>query len=154
MIGLLASRRFAPSARSAAWWLAGLLLTLAIGLRHQVGGDWFAYIGYLERASSLTFQQILLQGDPGYYLLNWLVAGVGRRYLFRQPGLWCPVDEWNLGVRTQTASALAGAIGISALLGDCCGYGLHPASSGARFCVARAGRSGGRPSAPVCKPGY
>jgi len=77
VIGLLASRRFAPSARSAAWWLAGLLLTLAIGLRHQVGGDWFAYIGYLERASSLTFQQILLQGDPGYYLLNWLVAGLG-----------------------------------------------------------------------------
>lgn len=77
VFGLLATRRFAPSANRAAWWLAGLLLTLAIGLRHKVGGDWFAYIGYLERASSLTFQQILLQGDPGYYLLNWLVASLG-----------------------------------------------------------------------------
>ena len=77
VFGLLATRRFAPSARSAAWCLAGLLLTVAIGLRHQVGGDWFAYLGYLQRSSSLTFQQVFLQGDPGYYLLNWLVAGLG-----------------------------------------------------------------------------
>jgi len=77
VFGFLAIRRFAPSARSAAWWLAGLLLTLAIGLRHQVGGDWFGYLRYLRQASSLTFQEVLLQGDPGYYLLNWLVAGLG-----------------------------------------------------------------------------
>jgi len=76
-LGLLATRRFAPSALSAAWWLAGLLLTLAIGLRHQVGGDWFAYLGYLQRASSLTFQEVFLQGDPGYYLINWLISGLG-----------------------------------------------------------------------------
>jgi len=77
VLGLLATRRFAPSARSATWWLAGLLLMLAIGLRYQVGGDWSAYLGYLQRASSLTFQEVFLQGDPGYYLLNWLIAGLG-----------------------------------------------------------------------------
>lgn len=77
VLGLLATRRLAPSAGAAAWWLAGLVLTLAIGLRHQVGGDWFAYLGYLQRASSLSLQEVVLQGDPGYYLLNWLVAGLG-----------------------------------------------------------------------------
>lgn len=76
-LGFLASRRLAPSARSASWWTAGLLLTLAIGLRHRVGGDWFAYLAYLQRAASMTFQEVLLQGDPGFYLLNWLIAGLG-----------------------------------------------------------------------------
>ena len=76
-LGFFANRRFAPSARSASWWMAGLLLTLAIGLRHRVGGDWFAYLAYLQRAASMTFQEVLLQGDPGFYLLNWLIAGLG-----------------------------------------------------------------------------
>jgi len=76
-LGFLANRRLAPSARSATWWMAGLLLTLAIGLRHRVGGDWFAYLAYLQRAASMTFQETLLQGDPGFYLLNWLIAGLG-----------------------------------------------------------------------------
>lgn len=76
-LGFLANRRLAPSARSASWWMAGLLLTLAIGLRHRVGGDWVAYLAYLQRAASMTFQEVLLQGDPGFYLLNWLIAGLG-----------------------------------------------------------------------------
>ena len=38
-----------------AWqaWLIGITLTLIIGLRHEVGGDWFNYIPYLTRAEGL-----------------------------------------------------------------------------------------------------
>jgi len=75
--GVLSQRRMAPSSRPALWWLVGALFALAIGLRHQVGGDWGAYIGYLERAALMSLPEVLLHGDPGYYLLNWLVAQLG-----------------------------------------------------------------------------
>lgn len=58
--------------------IIGLSLTLFIGLRHEVGGDWFNYIPYIARADGLTFTELRSQlvdwGDPGYNLLNWLFA--------------------------------------------------------------------------------
>ncbi|MDF1629717.1 MAG: EpsG family protein [Alcanivoracaceae bacterium] len=56
------------------WWLVGVLFTLAIGLRHRVGGDWWAYLLYLERATPLSLAEVLNSTDPGYILVNWLVA--------------------------------------------------------------------------------
>lgn len=76
-IGVLFGRRLTASARTAIWWLVGLLLAFAIGLRHQVGGDWPHYLAYLERASSMTFLEALFQSDPGYYLVNWMMASFG-----------------------------------------------------------------------------
>jgi len=64
--GVLSQRRMAPSSRAAMWWLVGGLFALAIGLRHQVGGDWGSYIGYQERAALMSLPEVLLQGDPGY----------------------------------------------------------------------------------------
>ena len=60
-------------------WLIGICLTLFIGLRHEVGGDWFNYIPYVTRAEGLTFGEIISVignhwGDPGYNILNWLFA--------------------------------------------------------------------------------
>ncbi len=57
-----------------AWqaWLIGIALTLFIGLRHEVGGDWFSYIPYLTRAEGLSLGEVLAWGDPGYNALNWL----------------------------------------------------------------------------------
>ncbi len=59
-----------------AWqaWLIGIALTLFIGLRHEVGGDWFNYIPYLTRAESLSLSEVVAWGDPGYNVLNWLFA--------------------------------------------------------------------------------
>ena len=59
-----------------AWqaWLIGIALTLFIGLRHEVGGDWFNYIPYLTRAEGLNISQVVAWGDPGYNALNWLFA--------------------------------------------------------------------------------
>ena len=60
-----------------AWqaWLIGIALTLFIGLRHEVGGDWFSYIPYLTRAEGIPLAEAIAMGDPGYNTLNWLFAG-------------------------------------------------------------------------------
>jgi hypothetical protein len=55
-------------------WLIGIALTLFIGLRHEVGGDWFNYIPYLTRAEGLSLSEVVAWGDPGYNALNWLFA--------------------------------------------------------------------------------
>lgn len=59
-----------------AWqaWLIGISLTLFIGLRHEVGGDWFNYIPYLTRAEGLSLREVFGFGDPGYNALNWFFA--------------------------------------------------------------------------------
>lgn len=75
---LLIPALFSLKAPRARWtnWQAILLctsLSLFVGLRHEVGGDWFAYIPYLTRAQGFTlFQAISEWGDPGYNTLNWL----------------------------------------------------------------------------------
>jgi hypothetical protein len=67
--------------RSARWQTFPILFMLmvtaivvVVGLRFEVGGDWFSYLGYLNRAYSMDFDQVLLDSDPGYVLLNWLAA--------------------------------------------------------------------------------
>jgi hypothetical protein len=59
------------------------LLVLMIGLRHEVGGDWF---NYLEHVESLQGEALLAdettRKDPLYWLLNWLGANVGGGVYF------------------------------------------------------------------------
>lgn len=57
--------------------LCGLFLSVMIGFRHQVGADWFNYLPYLERYSSLPFLEVLLENESGYSLLNWIGGNVG-----------------------------------------------------------------------------
>lgn len=59
------------------WTLVTALLAIFVGLRFEVGGDWFAYTNWLYRASQLSFTEVFTLGDPGYYLVNWLAAMVG-----------------------------------------------------------------------------
>lgn len=49
-----------------------IFLTLLIGLRDGVGGDWSSYLPFLDRIAGLSFQDVLLEREPGYALLNWL----------------------------------------------------------------------------------
>ena len=58
-------------------WIVGAFFTLAIALRFKVGGDWYSYLGYLERGTALTFFEVFKMSDPGYYLVNWLVGNLG-----------------------------------------------------------------------------
>jgi hypothetical protein len=55
-----------------AWVAVGILLTLLIGFRFEVGEDWEAYLLYLDGVAGLTLGDVFLLSDPGYQLLNWL----------------------------------------------------------------------------------
>lgn len=69
-----------------AWGVLVLALTIIIGFRDRVGGDWYNYFGYLFRAKDLTFVDALLQTDPGFELINvlsmWMDLGVVGVNLF------------------------------------------------------------------------
>jgi hypothetical protein len=54
--------------------VAGALL---IGLRDQVGGDWFNYLPYVLKEVGAPFLEIAQQDEPGYALLNWIGANWG-----------------------------------------------------------------------------
>lgn len=60
-----------------AWWLAAGVLALLIGLRFEVGGDWFRYLEYLVTARTSTFFEVLQGKDPGYQAVNWLSVRLG-----------------------------------------------------------------------------
>jgi len=59
------------------WLVMFLVITFLIGFRFEVGGDWRAYLGYLERVNNLEFREVLLLGDPGYQILNYIAANLG-----------------------------------------------------------------------------
>ncbi len=59
------------------WWVVGAVFALMIGLRHEVGGDWLNYLRHFEVTSHLRFAEIFDKGDPGHYLVNWVVARLG-----------------------------------------------------------------------------
>lgn len=65
------------------WILVLLALTIIIGFRFQVGGDWYNYFRYLRDAAGLSLVDALLRDDPGFWLLNvislyfdWGITGV------------------------------------------------------------------------------
>lgn len=81
-VGLAASRaRTAPMPGgrwTSSWRAMFVLLVLVIGLRHEVGGDWFTYAAHLVDAGDLSLDDLLTspngRGDPAYVTLNWLAA--------------------------------------------------------------------------------
>lgn len=74
---ILANRRLSERSQVSVWLAVWLLFALAIGLRFEVGGDWFAYLHHLEIRKTMSLPEVLLRSDPGYYLLNWFVAQAG-----------------------------------------------------------------------------
>lgn len=74
-------------AYSRAFYLTAATLTsLMIGLRYNVGGDWFTYLNMYEIIAFQTLGPALTTTDPGYAFLNWISAGA-------EWGIWFP----NLG---------------------------------------------------------
>ena len=59
------------------WWVAGFLLAIWVGLRHEVGGDWFNYEDHYQNMVGAPLAEVFEGGDPGYVLLNWLSAQFG-----------------------------------------------------------------------------
>src|ERR1700756_106573 len=53
------------------------VFTVIMGLRDQVGGDWYNYLPMFDYFSTEDLSGILEYADPGYALLNWVVAQLG-----------------------------------------------------------------------------
>lgn len=56
------------------WRIVFIALTFVVGLRHQVGGDWASYLGYIDAASHQSFLEAVKNTDPAYGMLNWLAV--------------------------------------------------------------------------------
>lgn len=54
-----------------------IVMSLMIGLRYDVGGDWETYAMMFKRAGYWTFEQALFRGDPAYSLLNLAAQEIG-----------------------------------------------------------------------------
>lgn len=88
-VGLIDARWRAP------WVLTLFALTLMVGLRHEVGGDWNSYLGHVEDVRGETFTNALENGDPAYVALNWFGANVfGGIYLVNT--VCAAVFAWGL----------------------------------------------------------
>jgi len=99
------------------WLLIWSLFTILIGFRYKVGGDWGNYERALGYSHYLTFDEVLLHGDPGYTLLNWLVARAD--YGIALVNLVCgAVFAWGLIVfaRQQPRPWLAIAVAVPYLV--------------------------------------
>jgi hypothetical protein len=59
------------------WSIMSIVLVMMIGLRHEVGGDWYPYVAHLEAATSAPLQESFGHGDPAYSLANWIAAHSG-----------------------------------------------------------------------------
>ena len=59
------------------WKLTFIALSLFIGLRYEVGADWFGYISIFENAEQESLLGYLGFTDPMYALLNWTAAHLG-----------------------------------------------------------------------------
>ena len=68
LFGLFAYR--ALQNRSRLGWGLFLPVVFFIGLRHEVGGDWFQYLEIYEFFAEKSFADLLQDSEPGYALVN------------------------------------------------------------------------------------
>jgi hypothetical protein len=54
------------------WMILFVSFVIFSGLRHEVGGDWGAYIRRYNDAQFYPFWEYLFRWDPGYMFLNWI----------------------------------------------------------------------------------
>lgn len=61
-----------PAGSNFSWALVWLLVTMLVGYRFEVGGDWGNYFHFLADVSGLEFTEVLAKNDPLYHVLNWI----------------------------------------------------------------------------------
>lgn len=76
-LAVLAPRRGTPGLQRLAWVLLGVLFTLLIGFRYQVGADWVPYLLIHDAALGVPLSEAIDITDPAYALLNWLSGLAG-----------------------------------------------------------------------------
>lgn len=62
---------------NAVWIGLVVLLTLTIGYRVEVGGDWFSYLRFFDYFRFVGLDEAVQRSDPGYQILNWLSLRFG-----------------------------------------------------------------------------
>ena len=75
MSGQVPTERFFRLSRG--WFIVVTVLTLIIGLRYEVGGDWGNYLRAFEGLRYKSLQKALISGDPGYQLVQWVSMDFG-----------------------------------------------------------------------------
>lgn len=63
--------RFTRQGKRIGWTTVWMLLTLLIGYRFEVGGDWFSYLAHMELNNFLSFGQAVKHFDPAHGAVNW-----------------------------------------------------------------------------------
>lgn len=127
-----AAAAFRPyGAPRAKLYLAALILTIVIGLRREVGGDWYNYLDMLHRIRVMDFAHGLRSTEPGYALLNIIAAHAGWGVWF--PNLVCAaIFTWGLvalaRMQPNPLLAIAVAIYVITLMGM--GYTRQSAALG------------------------
>jgi hypothetical protein len=58
------------------WKSMFFILVLMIGLRHEVGGDWYNYLGHINSAAYQTFSEAVTFNEPAYGLLSWFSSRI------------------------------------------------------------------------------
>ena len=99
------------------WRGVFIFLVLMIGLRHEVGGDWFTYLEMLDGYNDTTTESNFGFQDPGFIFFNWLAAKTGLGiYLLNL--LSAIFFSWGLLVfcRAQTRPWLALAVAVPYLI--------------------------------------
>jgi hypothetical protein len=62
------------------WIFIIVTLTMVVGFRHEVGGDWGSYLRYFSKAEYLVIGGGFLTEDPGYTALNILSSRLNLGY--------------------------------------------------------------------------
>lgn len=98
------------------WWVIFVVLVLMIGLRHEVGGDWSAYVEHVASAAELPMVAAFMQVDPGYFFFNWLGSRWGGIYLV--DSVCALIFSWGLITfcRTQPMPWLALLVAVPYLV--------------------------------------
>lgn len=77
VFALLYPLRMTDDARDRMWWAICVLFVFIIGLRFEVGGDWYTYLDHYQATLGESFVDAIVTSDPGYAILNWLSASLG-----------------------------------------------------------------------------
>ena len=99
------------------WKLMFVVLVFMIGLRHEVGGDWYNYLGHIQIAAYQTLPETVTSDDPAYGFLNWVAAkGDWGSYLVNT--VCALLFSWGLVVfcRRQPRAWLAMTVAIPYLV--------------------------------------
>lgn len=59
------------------WKMMFVILSLMVGLRHDVGADWINYLRYIDEVAYKAPLQVILGEDPAYAILNWIASRMG-----------------------------------------------------------------------------